>query len=375
MALCRHAVLRDGDAQDVLQPIMSRGSGVLMPVSPATQEAGTLAEPTLAPASPQPAQRVEPSALMPELECAVPAPRACSAPAAHPTVKAEARRVPTGFGACTAGWEPEAACADVPEPETPPSALEAVPSARAAALQPQPADGHAGRRQLLGPKRRSLPRLPVVLEEELAELPRRRSTLAGTPAEIAALQAVPAMHRRYTDVSIAAALQDTALVRYVPCPPFFSGSKSVDGAAAEPAADPKGGQPAGSSGREAAGRLRLKRPAASAPLPPGPSGGADGANKGAGRSVGRVCLPPEARLRGAFERALLGSTDVTGLLARGDDNLDRAIMSAHGAPCLAVWYLAQQHKQGQGLLPCCTRCSSDANQKHSHGMRAPDMHV
>jgi len=133
VALCRHAVLRDGDAQDVLQPIMSRGSGVLMPVSPATQEAGTLAEPTLAPASPQPAQRVEPSALMPELECAVPAPRACSAPAAHPTVKAEARRVPTGFGACTAGWEPEAACADVPEPETPPSALEAVPRARAAA--------------------------------------------------------------------------------------------------------------------------------------------------------------------------------------------------------------------------------------------------
>ncbi len=272
----------------------------------------------------------------------------CSSPAAPALVKAEAERVPAGFGACTASWEPEAACADVPEPETPPSALEAVPSARAAAVQPQPAEGHAGRRQLLGPRRRSLPRLPVVPEEELAELPRRRSTLAGTPTEMAALQAAPAiMHRRYTAVSVAAALQDTALVRYVPCPPFSSGSKSVDGATATPVADPKGGLPAGNG--EAASRLRLKRPASSAPLPPGPSsgaagGGADGTGKGSGRSVGRVCLPHDARLRCAFERTLLGSTDVTGLLARGDDNLDRAILSAHGAPSLAVWYLAQHHK-------------------------------
>ena len=194
-------------------------------------------------------------------------------------------------------WGAEkASCIAVPAPDTPPPGIPQLPQASLTEGKPP--------RRSVSSRRRSLPRLPSLAEEEMTS-PRRRQSLACTIAS--AQCSIPAMPRRHSSVCTAeTALHDKKLAHYVPDAPHASPPQ------AELAERPLG--------------RSLKRP------PAQQLSDEDSLMRSAIKGFGKAASADDHRRRRALKSALVGSSSVSRARPSARSDCNPAVGEGYGAP-------------------------------------------
>ena len=190
----------------------------------------------------------------------------------------------------------DASCLSVPAPDTPPPGIPQLPQASLTEGKPP--------RRSVSSRRRSLPRLPSLAEEEMTS-PRRRQSLACTNAT--AQCSIPAMPRRHSSVCTAeTALHDKKLAHYVPDAPHASPphAELVE-------------RPLGRS---------LKRPPAQQPSDE------DAQMRSAIKGFGKAASAEDHRRRRALKSALVGSSSVSRARPSARSDCDPVVGEGYGAP-------------------------------------------